>query len=133
MPAGSSEGFRPFISPIIDILEASRNGAGVFQLHRGRSGRMTDTKSAETQIKEAVWTYGGWFVLLSLTLGAGVMLAYIFWGDAPRLRAENADLNKKVSAARADRENVQTQLTMTQEEVARCQRKLAAASPSPTQ
>ena len=75
---------------------------------------MTDTKNAETQIKEAVWTYGGWFVLLTLTFGAGAALAYIFWGDAPRLRAENADLNKKVAAARAERENVQTQLTMTQ-------------------
>ena len=94
---------------------------------------MTDTKSAETQIKEAIWTYGGWFVLLTLTLAAGATLGYIFWGDAPRLRAENADLNKKVSAARAERENVKTQLTMTQEEVGRCQRKLAAASPTPTQ
>jgi uncharacterized protein YlxW (UPF0749 family) len=94
---------------------------------------MTDTKNAETQIKEAVWTYGGWFVLLTLTFGAGAALAYIFWGDAPRLRAENADLNKKVAAARAERENVQTQLTMTQEEVARCQRKLAAAPSSPAQ
>jgi hypothetical protein len=117
---------------IIDILDASRNGARGFQLHRGRSGTMTDIKSAETQIKEAVWTYGGWTVLLTLTLGAGLALGYIFWGDAPRLRAEVADLNKKVSAARAERENVQTQLTMTQEEVGRCQRKLAASS-SPTQ
>ncbi len=58
---------------------------------------MTDTKSAEAQIKEAVWTYGGWFVLLSLTFGAGAALAYIFWGDAPRLRAENAELNQKVA------------------------------------
>ena len=39
---------------------------------------MTDTKSAEAQIKEAVWTYGGWTVLLLLTLGAGMALGYIF-------------------------------------------------------
>ena len=94
---------------------------------------MTETKSAEAQIKETVWTYGGWFVLLALTFGAGAALAYIFWGDAPRLRAENADLNKKVSAARAERENVQTQLTMVQQQVERCERKLATAPPSPTQ
>lgn len=93
---------------------------------------MTDTKSAEAQIKEAVWTYGGWFVLLSLTLGAGIALGYIFWGDASRLRAENADLNAKVSAARAERENISHQLTMAQEEIGRCQRKLTAASASPT-
>jgi uncharacterized protein HemX len=94
---------------------------------------MTDTKSAEAQIKEAVWTYGGWTVLLALTLGAGMALGYIFWGDAPRLRAEVTALNQKIAAARAERENVQTQLTMTQEEVGRCQRKLAAGSPSATQ
>jgi hypothetical protein len=94
---------------------------------------MTDTKSAEAQIKEAVWTYGGWTVLLILTLGAGMALGYIFWGDAPRLRAEVTDLNQKITAARAERENVQTQLTMTQEEVGRCQRKLTAGSPSATQ
>jgi len=94
---------------------------------------MTDTKSAEAQIKEAVWTYGGWTVLLVLTLGAGMALGYIFWGDAPRLRAEVTDLNQKITAARAERENVQTQLTMTQEEVGRCQRKLTAGSPSSTQ
>jgi hypothetical protein len=93
---------------------------------------MNETKSAEAQIKEAVWTYGGWTVLLTLTLGAGMAIGYIFWGDAPRLRAENADLNKKVSAARADRENVQTQLTMVEQQVERCERKLAGA-PSPTQ
>jgi hypothetical protein len=94
---------------------------------------MSETKSAEAQIKEAVWTYGGWTVLLVLTLAAGMALGYIFWGDAPRLRADVTDLNQKISAARAERENVQTQLTMTQEEVGRCQRKLAAAGPSSTQ
>jgi len=94
---------------------------------------MADTKSAEAQIKEAVWTYGGWTVLLALTLGGGMALGYIFWGDAPRLRTEVTDLNQKISAARAERENVQTQLTMTQEEVNRCQRKLTAGSPSQTQ
>ena len=89
---------------------------------------MADTKSAEAQIKDAAWTYGGWFVLLSLTLGAGVALGYIFWGDAPRLRDEVTDLNQKVSAARAERENVHLQLVAAQEEVGRCQRKLDAAT-----
>lgn len=93
---------------------------------------MSDTKSAEAQIKEAVWTYGGWTVLLVLTLAAGMALGYIFWGDAPRLRAEVTDLNQKL-AARAERENVQTQLTMVQQQVDRCERKLAAAGPSSTQ
>ncbi|MGH7900079.1 MAG: hypothetical protein ACREQQ_19145 [Candidatus Binatia bacterium] len=92
---------------------------------------MTEAHSAEAQIKEAAWTYGGWFVLLSLTLGAGVALGYLLWGDAPGLRAQVADLTQKVSAARAERENVQTQLTMTREENRRCEAKVAAQSASP--
>lgn len=92
---------------------------------------MTDAKSPETQIQEAIWTYGGWFVLLSLTLLAGVALGYLFWGDAASLRAEKTDLTQKLSAARAERENVQTQLTMTQEQVGRCERKLAGPPANP--
>ena len=93
---------------------------------------MTETKSAEAQIKDAVWTYGGWAVLLTLTLGAGLALGSIFWGDAPGLRAQVVDLDQKVAAARAERENVKTQLTMVQQQVDRCERKLAGI-PAPTQ
>lgn len=91
---------------------------------------MTEAKSAEAQIKDAAWTYGGWFVLLTLTLLAGLALGYLFWGDAISLRAAVADLTQKVSAARAERENVQTQLTMTGEELRRCQTKLSASPPA---
>jgi len=88
---------------------------------------MAETKSADTQIKDAVWTYGGWFVLLSLTLGAGIALGYIFWGDAAHLRVENTELNQKLLVARSDRENEHHQLVAAQEEVGRCERKLQAA------
>ena len=89
---------------------------------------MSEAKSAEAQIKEAVWTYGGWFVLLSLTLGAGIALGYIFWGDALLLRKENTELKQKVTLATDEKDNALTQRTMAQEELGRCQRKLEAAS-----
>ena len=92
---------------------------------------MTEAKSAEAQIKDAAWTYGGWFVLLTLTLLAGVALGYLWWGDAANLRAEVADLTQKVSGARAERENVQTQLTMTREELRRCEAKASAPPANP--
>ena len=92
---------------------------------------MAETHSAESQIKDAAWTYGGWFVLLALTLGAGIALGYIFWGDAVHLRTENTELNQKLLVARSDRENEHHQLVAAQEEVGRCQRKLdAAAAPA---
>jgi hypothetical protein len=89
---------------------------------------MTETQSPEHQIKEAIWTYGGWAVLLALTAGAGMMLGYLTWGDALVLRKENAELKLKVTAATDERDNARTQRTMAQEELGRCQKKLDAAT-----
>jgi len=89
---------------------------------------MTETKSPEHQIKEAIWTYGGWAVLLGLTLGAGMALGYIFWGDAILLRVTNAELAQKIQNATGEKENANHQLVAAQEELGRCQRKLAAAA-----
>jgi hypothetical protein len=92
---------------------------------------MSEPKGAEAQIKDAVWTYGGWFVLLSLTLGAGIALGYIFWGDALLLRKTNVELKQKIQNATSEKENALTQRTMAQEALVRCQRKLDPASAPP--
>jgi len=89
---------------------------------------MTEPLSPEHQIRDAIWTYGGWFVLLSLTLGAGVGLGYIFWGDAIQLRQTNAELVQKVRNATSERENMSLQLVNAQEQERRCQRKLDAGA-----
>jgi hypothetical protein len=89
---------------------------------------MAETGSPEGQIKEAIWTYGGWTVLLGLTLAAGMTLGYLTWGDAILLRQENAELKLKVTAMTDDRDNARTQRTMAQEELGRCQKKLDAAT-----
>lgn len=87
--------------------------------------------AVDNQIKEAIWTYGGWFVLLSLTLGAGIGLGYIFWGDALLLRTQNAELALKIRNATQEKENFSLQLVNAQEETRRCNRKLnGEAAPS---
>jgi hypothetical protein len=96
-------------------------------LHLTAGGIMAETQSPEGQIKEAIWTYGGWTVLLGLTLAAGMMLGYLVWGDAILLRKENAELKLKVTAMTDERDNARTQRTMAQEELGRCQKKLNAA------
>jgi hypothetical protein len=87
---------------------------------------MSDAGDAvDTQIKDAIWTYGGWFVLLTLTLGAGIGIGYIFWGDALLLRAQNNELTLKIRNATQEKENFSLQLVSAQEETRRCQRKLS--------
>ena len=86
---------------------------------------MAETGSPESQIKEAIWTYGGWTVLLGLTLAAGIALGYIFWGDAVHLRATNAELQQKILNANSETENAHHQLVAAQEELMRCQRKIS--------
>ena len=89
---------------------------------------MAETLNPEGQIKEAIWTYGGWTVLLGLTLAAGMTLGYLTWGDAIELRKENAELKQKVTASTDLKDNALTQRTMAQEELGRCQKKLEAAT-----
>ena len=87
---------------------------------------MSDTTDhAAQQVKEAIWTYGGWFVLLSLTLGAGITLGYIFWGDAIQLRVTNTELRQKIANATSEAENSHHKMVAAQEEEMRCKRKLA--------
>jgi hypothetical protein len=100
----------------------------VRRFHLSPGGIMTETHTPEAQIKDAIWTYGGWTVLLGLTLAAGMMLGYLTWGDAIVLRKENAELKQKVTAATDLKDNALTQRTMAQEELGRCQKKLEAAA-----
>jgi hypothetical protein len=65
------------------------------------------TQSPEDRIKEAIWQWSGWTIMILLTFLAGVAVAWLIWGDAPRLRQQVADLTKSVSAARVEREDAQ--------------------------
>ncbi len=68
------------------------------------------TKTPEESVKEALWQYTGWTILLVLTFLAGVAVAWLMWGDAPGLRKQVEDLTKSVAAARVEREDAQVKL-----------------------
>jgi hypothetical protein len=114
--------------PALKTLTFLLDLAMLHALHPIAGGTMAETHSPEGQIKEAIWTYGGWTVLLGLTLAAGMTLGYLTWGDAILLRQENAELKLKATAMTDDRDNARTQRTMAQEELGRCQKKLDAAT-----
>ena len=80
------------------------------------------------EVKEVVWTYMGWVVIILVCIGAGVFLGYELWGDASALRA---DLNKQtemVGTLKNERETIKSQLALATRDKEACQRTLANAS-----
>ena len=82
-------------------------------------------KTPQEQVKEAVWTYTGWVVIVLACIGAGVFVGYTMWGDAPRLRQEVSRLDKRVGDLKNERESLQTQIAMTTRDRDQCQQALA--------
>ncbi|MGH7818243.1 MAG: hypothetical protein ACREQ9_00570 [Candidatus Binatia bacterium] len=85
---------------------------------------MAEEKTPQEQVKEAVWTYTGWAVIVLACIGAGVFIGYTFWGDAPRLRSEVSRLDKRVGDLKNEREGLQTQIAMTTRDRDQCQQSL---------
>jgi len=79
------------------------------------------------EVKEVVWTYTGWAVILLVCVGAGVFIGYELWGDAVTLRA---DLNKQtemVGTLKNERETIKSQLALVTRDKEACQRSLQNA------
>ncbi len=87
---------------------------------------MADTASVESDIKNAIWQWTGWTVMVLLTFLAGVAIAYLLWGDAPSLRRQVIDLTQKVAAARTEREDMQATANRFQRESEKLQQQLDA-------
>jgi predicted negative regulator of RcsB-dependent stress response len=94
---------------------------------------MVEEKTPQQQIKEAIWTYTGWVVVVLVCIGAGVFIGYTLWGDAPQLREEAARLEKRVNELKNEREALNTQMAMTTRDRDECRdtlRKLGSPSPA---
>ena len=81
---------------------------------------------AADQIKNAVWQWTGWTIMILLTFLAGVAIAWLFWGDAPKLKAQLADQYNQLLAARKEREEISYKLTRANTDLGKCQEKLAS-------
>src|ERR1700752_1955693 len=79
------------------------------------------------EIKDTIWLYSGWAVILLICVGAGVFIGYELWGDARVLRE---DLNKQtemVNTLKNERETIKSQLALVTRDKEACQRNLANA------
>ncbi len=87
---------------------------------------MTTAGHEAEEVKDVVWTYAGWVVIILICIGAGVFLGYTMWGDASTVKAELAQTTEMVNTLKNERETLKTQLAVTQRDKDACQKAAAA-------
>lgn len=73
---------------------------------------MAEEKTPQEQVKEALWRYTGWAVIILACIGAGTFIGFTAWGDAPELRKEVERLGNEINELKNERESLQTQVAM---------------------
>src|SRR5262245_46406259 len=77
------------------------------------------------EVKEVVWTYTGWAVILLVCIGAGVFIGYEMWGQATSLQAQLTEQIETVNRLKNERETIKSQLALATRDKEACQRTLA--------
>ncbi len=87
---------------------------------------MTQAGHEAEEVKEVVWTYAGWAIILLICVGAGVFLGYTMWGDAATLKKELGETTEQVNTLKNERETLKSQLALATRDKDACQKQLAA-------
>lgn len=77
------------------------------------------------EVKEVVWTYMGWVVIILVAIGAGVFVGYELWGQASTLQAELTRQTEMVNTLKNERETIKSQLALVTRDKEACQRALS--------
>ena len=88
---------------------------------------MTQAGHEAEEVKDVVWTYAGWVVIILVCIGAGVFLGYTMWGDAATLKRDLDQTTEMVGTLKNERETLKSQLALSTRDKEECQKKLAAA------
>ena len=81
-------------------------------------------KSAEDQLRDAVWTWVQRVVLALVLFGAGMLAGYFAWGDAIDLRQENKEKQDTIVDLKNQRETLSTKIAREKRDKEVCQRDL---------
>jgi hypothetical protein len=87
---------------------------------------MTQVGHEAEEVKDVVWTYAGWVVIILVCIGAGVFLGYTMWGDAATLKRDLDQTTEMVGTLKNERETLKSQLALSTRDKEECQKKLAA-------
>jgi hypothetical protein len=79
------------------------------------------------EVKEVVWTYTGWAVILLVCVGAGVFIGYELWGNATSLQQQLTEQTETVNRLKNERETIKSQLALATRDKEACQRALSNA------
>ena len=96
-------------------------------------------KSAQEELKDAVWEWTQKLVVAAVLFGGGILAAYFMWGDAAKLRQSNKELQDQVVDLKNQRETLNTRIAREARDKEVCVRSLSdakkaagsAAAPAP--
>ena len=88
---------------------------------------MTTAGHEAEEVKDVVWTYAGWVVIILICIGAGVFLGYTMWGDAATLKKDLDQTTEMVGTLKNERETLKSQLALATRDKEACQKQLGAA------
>jgi len=77
------------------------------------------------EVKEVVWTYAGWVVIILICIGAGLFIGYELWGQATSLQEQLTEQIETVNRLKNERETIKSQLALATRDKEACQRTLA--------
>ena len=89
---------------------------------------MAEEKTPQEQIREAIWTYTGWVVVVLVCIGVGVFIGYTWWGDAPVLKQDLTRAERRINDLKNERESLQTQIAMATRDRDECRNQLSQAA-----
>ena len=88
---------------------------------------MTQAGHEAEEVKDVVWTYAGWVVIILICIGAGVFIGYTMWGDATTLKHDLNEATDMVGTLKNERETLKSQLALSTRDKEACQKQLAAS------
>jgi len=88
---------------------------------------MTQAGHEAEEVKDVVWTYAGWVVIILICIGAGVFIGYEMWGDASALKHDLDQATDMVGTLKNERETLKSQLALSTRDKEACQKQLAAS------
>jgi hypothetical protein len=83
---------------------------------------MTQAGHEAEEVKEAVWVYTQYAVVLLICIGAGIFIGYTLWGNASSLAKDLNAATEQVNMLKNERETIKSQLALCTRDKEACQK-----------